>query len=260
MAQFSRQMGATVGVAVFGTFLTQGLTAELPRHVPHLPGAAPVRIDLAHAQSQAMHVDEIRERVTSAMDDRYAVIERAYQEDPDAVDEIVGDPRIPQRLKEPLRDGGIRGRIHRELTERAQTIQKELQAGETGRERLLHDPALPAGLRQQIENIPVRVLRDPELIAGVSRLFGDAILAKENSLVAATAQQSLLMVRAGMSAYATELVAQIQRGMKVAFATSIVHMLERAQWIVGLAVLIVLFIPEVPLRSRSSAAQTEDNP
>jgi hypothetical protein len=33
-----------------------------------------------------------------------------------------------------------------------------------------------------------------------------------------------------------QLVERIQRGMKVAFATSIAHMLERALWIVGLAV------------------------
>lgn len=69
-------------------------------------------------------------------------------------------------------------------------------------------------------------------------------------------EQSLLMVRAGMNAYAAELVERIQRGMKVAFATSIVHMLERALWIIGLAVLIVLFIPEVPLRSRGGTAET----
>jgi hypothetical protein len=31
-------------------------------------------------------------------------------------------------------------------------------------------------------------------------------------------------------------------------------MLERALWIVGLAVLIVFFIPEVPLRSRATPA------
>jgi hypothetical protein len=42
--------------------------------------------------------------------------------------------------------------------------------------------------------------------------------------------------------------------MKVAFATSIAHMLERALWIVGLAVTIVFFIPEVPLRSRVAPA------
>jgi hypothetical protein len=43
MAQFSRQMGATVGVAVFGTFLIHGLTEELPKHVPLLPGGASAR-------------------------------------------------------------------------------------------------------------------------------------------------------------------------------------------------------------------------
>ncbi len=82
-------------------------------------------------------------------------------------------------------------------------------------------------------------------------MFRDAILAKEDALVAKTVQQSLLTVRAAMSIYGKQLVERIQRGMKVAFATSIVHMLERALWIVGLAVLIVLFIPEVPLRSRA---------
>ena len=36
-----------------------------------------------------------------------------------------------------------------------------------------------------------------------------------------------------MSIYGKQLVERIQRGVKVAFATSIVHMLERALWIVG---------------------------
>ena len=38
MSQFSRQIGSTVGVAIFGTFLTHSLTGELPKHVPLLPG------------------------------------------------------------------------------------------------------------------------------------------------------------------------------------------------------------------------------
>jgi hypothetical protein len=57
-----------------------------------------------------------------------------------------------------------------------------------------------------------------------------------------------------MGVYATQLVERIHRGVKVAFATSIAHMLERALWIVALAVLITLFIPELPLRSRAAAS------
>ena len=257
MGQFSRQMGATVGVAIFGTFLTHGLTEELPKHVPMLPGASEQRIDLAHAQSQAMNADMVRTRVDSALEERFAVIERAYHEDAAAVAEIVGDPQIPEQLKAALRDGGVRGRIHRQLVQRADTVETELKDGETGRERLLQDPDLPAGVKQQLADIPVRALREPELIAGVAKLFRDAILAKEDAMVTASVQQSLLMVHAAMSGYGKQLVERIQRGMKVAFATSIVHMLERALWILGLAVTIVLFLPEVPLRSRASAPEAE---
>ena len=251
--QFSRQMGATVGVAVFGTFLTQGLTSELPKHVPLLPGASEHHLDLAHAQSQAMNGDMIRARVDSTLDERFAVIERAYHEDTAAVAEIVADPRMPEQIKASLRDGGVRGRVHRQLVQRADTVESELKAGEEGRERLLQDLELPAGVKQQLANIPVRALREPELLAGIAKLFRDAILANEDALVAAGVKQSLLTVRAAMSIYGKQLVERIQRGMKVAFATSIVHMLERALWIVGLAVLIVLFIPEVPLRSRATS-------
>ena len=256
MGQFSRQMGATVGVAVFGTFLVHGLTEELPKHVPMLPGASEQRIDLAHAQSQAMNADVIRTRVDATLEERFAVLTRAYREDAAAVSEIVGDPRMPEQIKAALRDGGVRGRIHRQLLQRADTVESELKSGEEGRERLLQDPELPAGVKHQLAEIPVRALREPELIAGVARLFRDAILAKEDDLVAATVQQSLLTVHAAMSIYGKQLVERIQRGMKVAFATSIVQMLKRALWIVGLAVLVVLFIPEVPLRSRAAAPAT----
>ncbi|HKR34944.1 MAG TPA: MDR family MFS transporter [Steroidobacteraceae bacterium] len=255
MAQFGRQMGATVGVAIFGTFLIHGLTDELPKHVPMLPGMSERNIDLAHAQSQAMNADMIRARVDATLEERFAVLERAYHEDEAAVSEIVGDPRMPEQIKAALRDGGVRGRIHRKLVQRVDTLENELESGEEGRERLLQDPQLPAGLKQQLADIPVRALREPELIASVTKLFRDAILGKEDELVAATVKQSLLTVHAAMSIYGKQLVEQIQRGMKVAFATAIVHMLERALWIVSLAVVIVLFIPEVPLRSRAPAAE-----
>ncbi len=251
MGQFSRQMGATVGVAVFGTFLTHGLTDELPKHVPLLPGAGEQRIDLAHAQTQAMNIEVIRARVDNTLEERFAVIERAYNEDAAAVAEIVADPRMPEQIKASLREGGVRSRVHRQLVQRADIVESELETGEEGRAHLLQDPELPSGVKQQLADIPLRALREPELVAGVAKLFRDAILANEDAMVAAGVKQSLLTVRVAMSMYGKQLVERIQRGVKVAFATAIVHMLERALWIVGLAVLVVLFIPEVPLRSRT---------
>ncbi|WP_116809510.1 MFS transporter [Steroidobacter cummioxidans] len=250
MSQFSRQIGSTVGVAIFGTFLTHALTDELPKHVPQLPGANVAQLDLAHAQSQAMNVDQIRERVQAALDERYRVIERAFNEDPRAVEEVLADPRLPEAVKEPLRDGGLRSGTHDELVERTDELVAELKAGAAGRDRLLKDPDLSTALKQQLANIPSRAWDEPGVIAGVAALFRDSMLATENAIVALRTQQALATVQAGMAMYATKLVENIQRGVKEAFAGAIAHMLGRALWIVGLALFVVLFIPELPLRAK----------
>ena len=57
------------------------------------------------------------------------MIERAYREDAAAVAEIVGDPRMPEQIKAALRDGGVRGRIHRQLVQRADIVESELKDG-----------------------------------------------------------------------------------------------------------------------------------
>ena len=253
MSQFSRQMGSTVGVAIFGAFLTHALTTELPKHVPQLPGANAGPLDLSHAQSEAMNSDAIRARVDTALNERYQVIERAYLEDPDAVAQVLADSRLPESVKAPLRDGGIRTITNDELVARTNALVAELKSGEDGRDRLLEDPNLSAPLKQQLANIPSRAWNEPQVIAGVAALFRDSLLATEDALVAKRAQHALQMVKAGMAAYATQLVAKIDRGMKLAFAAAITHMMERALWIVGLALLVVLFIPELPLRSKPHA-------
>jgi EmrB/QacA subfamily drug resistance transporter len=251
MSQFSRGIGSTVGVAIFGTLLTHALTTELPKNVPQLPGGGELsQIDLAHAQSQAMNVDNIRARVQTALDERYHVIERAYNEDQRAVEEVLADSRLPESIKAPLRAGGLRAKTHDELVERTDELVTELKAGTRGRDRLLDDPDLSLAMKRQLENIPARAWNEPAVIAAVAALFRDSMLATENAIVAKRAQQALQMVKAGIASYANKLVADIQRGVKVAFAASISQMLERALWIVGLALLVVVCIPELPLRAK----------
>jgi hypothetical protein len=228
----------------------------LPKHVPQLPGAPNMQIDLAHAQSEAMNVDEIRARVDSVLNERYRVIERAYHEDPVAIEAVLSDSRLPEVIKEPLRDGGIRTLTKDELMERTDALVAELKSGAEGRDRLLLDPTLSPTLKQQLANIPSRAWKEPEVIGGVTNLFRDTLLATEDALVAQRADRALAQVRAGMTTYSAKLVNDIHRGVKVAFGASIAHMLERALWIVGLALLVVLFVPELPLRSRAQADST----
>ncbi|MGH8177404.1 MAG: MDR family MFS transporter [Steroidobacter sp.] len=252
MSHFSHQMGGAVGVAILGAFLTHALAAELPKHVPLLPGASDQRVDLAHAQSQAMDVERIRARVADALDRRYESVARAYAGDQAAVDEIAGDPRMPAQIKASVRDGGVRARAHREVIERADVIEQELRIGAEGRDRLMHNAELPAALRQQLANIPTRAFREPELMKNVAALFRDALLAKQDAIASAAIQRTLQRVHAALSIYANRLAEQIQRGMKIAFANSIAQMLERALWIVVAALIVILFIPEASLRSQAT--------
>jgi hypothetical protein len=188
--------------------------------------------------------------VQTALDERYQVIERAFNEDQRAVEEVLADSRLPEAIKAPLRDGGLRAKTHDELVERTDALVAELKSGTAGRDRLIEDPGLSPAMKQQLANIPSRAWNEPAVIAGVAVLFRDSLLATENAIVSQRAQKALQAVKAGVAMYANKLVADIQRGVKVAFAAAIANMLQRALWIVGLALLVVLFIPELPLRAK----------
>jgi EmrB/QacA subfamily drug resistance transporter len=254
MSQFSRQIGSTVGVAIFGTFLTHSLTSELPKHVPLLPGESAHTLDLGHAQSQVMDAARIRGSVDDALTRRFAMLERAYYGDEAATHDVLADTRLPESVKTPLREGGIRARIQGELLERASRVEAGLRQGPEARETLLQDPELSPTLRQQLSNVPSRAFQDKELTRGVVDLFRDSILAQEDTMVAREVKRSVDQARAELDRYAVELSRQVHEGMKQAFAASIALMLKRAAWIVALGALLIFMIPELPLRSHHAAA------
>ncbi|MDO8910003.1 MAG: MDR family MFS transporter [Pseudohongiella sp.] len=61
--QFFRQIGNTVGVAIFGTLLTLNLTAELPKQLPMLASMSGFSADLSQAQSIAMNPEALHVRL-----------------------------------------------------------------------------------------------------------------------------------------------------------------------------------------------------
>jgi hypothetical protein len=254
MSQFSRQIGSTVGVAIFGTFLTHSLTSELPKHVPLLPGESAHTLDLGHAQSQAMDATRIRANVEDVLNRRFLMIERAYHGDESAMEDVLADSRLPESLKSPIRDGGIRARVHEELIDRANRVEAALRQGPAGRDSLLHDPELSDRLRQQLSNVPSRAFRDPDLTQGVVNLFRDSIMAQEDAMVALQTETAVRTGRGELNRYAVELSDQVHEGMRQTFAASIALMLTRAVWIVALGVLLIFMIPELPLRSHQPAA------
>ncbi len=58
-AQFFRQIGSTIGVAIFGALLTNALAAELPRRAPDLTVAG-TEVDISRAQMLAMDAGALK--------------------------------------------------------------------------------------------------------------------------------------------------------------------------------------------------------
>lgn len=257
LTQFSRQMGGTVGVAVFGAFLTQSLAYELPKQVPLLPGTTQHTVDLSHAQSEAMDIGTIRARVDAAIQERYERVTRALQGDAAALSDVLGDTRLPEAVKQPLRDGGIAARVQEELARRAEYIEREIHDGPAGVQRLRRAAELPPSLKQQLASIPDRAFGDPEVLDKVAELFSNALLMQQSALVETLTQQALRNTRDTLQAQGEQLVSEIHRGLRVAFTTAIADVLWRSLWIVLLGIIVILFVPELPLHDRTSVSRPE---
>lgn len=100
--QFFRQIGNTVGVAIFGTLLTLNLTAELPRQLPSMPGEDEGGLSLSQAQSSAMNRDALRARIEAGFDDMMLTLEHAYEGDEAAIAQVQNSPLLPEQMKEQL--------------------------------------------------------------------------------------------------------------------------------------------------------------
>jgi hypothetical protein len=74
----------------------------------------------------------------------------------------------------------------------------------------------------------------------------------------ANADQTLKVIRQALDHRLPDMVAKVERGTKVAFSNSITAMFKNSWAIVFLGIVIVLFLPEVPLRARAKPGEVDD--
>lgn len=100
--QFFRQIGSTIGIALFGTFLTHHLTLEIPKNLPQLPGTQFEQLDLSRAQASARDPDAAREQIEAQMSKLLNQLESAYHGDEEARQSILDNAALPDTLKQRL--------------------------------------------------------------------------------------------------------------------------------------------------------------
>ncbi|MFD3263307.1 MDR family MFS transporter [Phenylobacterium ferrooxidans] len=78
--QFVRQIGSTMGVALFGALLTSGLASELAKRTPAEPGAVVRHLDLSDLQAMAMERNLHPEQAAArAADPKQVAMERTIR-------------------------------------------------------------------------------------------------------------------------------------------------------------------------------------
>ncbi len=80
-SQFFRQIGSTLGIAIFGTLLTTTLATQLPKYLPpsmQQSGASTMKLSAGELQSG--HIGAVGSGIKKAMDETYATIERLSQQ------------------------------------------------------------------------------------------------------------------------------------------------------------------------------------
>ena len=90
---------------------------------------------------------------------------------------------------------------------------------------------------------------------GVVAGYREVILGQESDLVAAAEAQRLAAIRVSLTEEGQRLAARIDQGTREAFANSIVNTFVVGIFIVLGALLLAGLIPELPLKTRSSASR-----
>ncbi len=256
-SQFFRQIGSTVGVAIFGTILTTTLSTHLPRYMPaemQRPGAAAVSFNMGQLESG--NFVAVGDQIRAGMQATYDLLDRALTKDDAAARaSVLADPRVPQELKAMVQNGGIAAQVKAGLDAQYQAVSAAVSTGSVGAvTRLSADPRLPAPLKDRLAQIPAAVLASPRGRAGVLAGIRQAMDAQAPAVVQQATQAALAQIRTGLDRQAQTLTAKVTDALKRSFTDAIRRIYFWGLFVIALGWIVTLFLPELALRKTAAAS------
>ncbi len=251
-SQFFRQIGSTIGTAIFGTLLLSNLQTQLPKYLPDVPGMANVakNINLGELRGSSSGGGSQAAQLKAGVDKQYALVETAIKGDAAATAAVLKNPATPESLKRLFAAGSFQATVQAQVKAQAAQLSATLRQGEAGRQSLLASSQTPTVLKDQLRALPASALSTPQAAARTAAQFQQAVLGQAPEIADLTAGTVLKEVRQTLDQQATKLAAQVQSGMKQGFSASVTRMFGTSIWIIVVGVIITLFIPALPLRQR----------
>jgi hypothetical protein len=256
-SQFFRQIGSTVGVAIFGTILTTTLSTQLPKYLPaemRTPGTAAVSFNMGQLESG--NFGAVGDQIRAGMQGTYQKIELALtKDDPDARASLLADPKVPVELKAMIQNGGVAGQVKAGLDAQYQAVAAAVSSGKgaaiTG---LLADPRLPAPLKDQLGRIPMAAFASPQGRAGVLAGVRQGIDAQAPAIIQQATQGALAQIKASLDAQAVTITGQVISALKTSFTEAVKRVYFWGLFVIALGFIVTLFLPELALRKTHGAA------
>jgi len=258
-SQFFRQIGATIGIAIFGTLLATTLAARLPSYLPEqMKGAGMGSMQFNMGELQSGNIGAVGDGIRAGMQAAYAKIELALtKDDPEAVKSLLADPRIPAEYKDMLGKGGIAGQVKAGLDAQYEAVAAALGSGSPGAiQKLLADPRLPSELKQSLGRIPLSALASPQALKAVLAQVRNGIDAQAPAIIQQATTAALGQIKTALDQQAETLTAQVTSALKRAFTDAITTIYFWELFVVGLALILALFLPENALRKGTAAARS----
>jgi EmrB/QacA subfamily drug resistance transporter len=235
--QFIRQIGATIGIAIMGTVLSNTLVQEnckvFPENAQCRPGAP-----LRSQEFQQGNLDETFKKLEDTLVAALKGDKAAYQtliSDPNLPEEqkknlveggipaqfkrleglaiaaakgdtsayqtLKADPSVPPAIKGQLVEGGIKAQVAANTAQTLASLEKALKGDTAAKQTLLANPQLPAQVKSLLQTTP-----PPSAVAGIVTGVQKGLEAGQPALVAQIESQA---------------IPQIQQSLQVAQATAL---------------------------------------
>lgn len=265
----SRNLGSTIGIAIFGTFfgttLTQAMTDRIAEATADVPPAFISQLRAPSTTSDQTPAGEEGTPAATAFDqkaieqkihDRFAaqrvVVDKAIGADDEAaLAELAKTPNLDERMKAVVDGGGIAKVVGAGFAAQKQKLQEAFDKGPDAVAAVANDPTVSPGLAAKLKEIPPPALASPEaraqILAGISLGLDKA---RDDAIVGARAQ-ALAGAKKGLDdaeAKAVATVGKIGAAMKQAFTDAIVRVYFVAIFFALFGLLVTLMLPELPLR------------
>jgi EmrB/QacA subfamily drug resistance transporter len=259
-SQFFRQIGSTVGVAVFGTILATTLAAQLPRYMPaEMQNAGTANMSVSMGQLQSGNLNAVGDQIKAGMQDTYNKIELVLtKDDPAALKSLLENPQLPAEYKTLLQSGGISAQVKAGLDAQYQAVAAALASGKPAAlKALAEDPRLPAELKKWLGATPPAALSNPQAVKGILAGVRQGLDAQAPAIVQQATQSALAQIKSALDTLATKVTGEVTLALKKAFTDAIKRVYFWGLFVIAAGFLLTLFLPEIALRKTVGHAPAE---